>query len=323
MTHYAKQFIIRQRYLMIQDYKEQMPIKHIAIKYRTSRTTVYRWIWRYELEGKQGLLNKSNRPKKPHPNTLKDKIVKIIIRTRKRTKYGPRRIRLLLLKRHIRVSEYAIYKTIKRNGLILKPKNRKRKYRRVYIKEPGLDVQVDTKFLDTPPGKPYRYYQFTATDSATRMRILRIYDDRSVSNSVIFLREVVRRFPFRVIAVRTDNGTEFTNHPFHREHAFAKECARLGIKHILNRPAYPQGNGKCERSHRTDDEEFYRRYPAKDPREWQHRLPKWEYEYNYQRTHQALGDITPYQAWINYKKEKERTKEKEKNLNYGVNKSVT
>jgi hypothetical protein len=28
----------------------------------------------------------------------------------------------------------------------------------------------------------------------------------------------------------------------------------------------------------------------------------------------ALGDITPYQAWLNYKKERERTKEKEKNV---------
>lgn len=323
MTYSTKQFIIRQRYLMIQDYKEHIPITHIARKYRTSRTTVYRWIWRYELHGKQGLLDMSNRPKTPHPNTLSPKIVKIIVRTRKRTKYGPRRIKLLLLKRHIKVSEYAIYRTLKRNDLIIKHKNRKRKYKRVYIKEPGKDVQIDTKYLDTLPGKPYRYYQYTATDSATRMRVLRIYDELSAYNAVRFLKEVIKDLPFRVIAVRTDNGKEFTYGPFKKEHPFSLECARLGIRHILNRPAHPQSNGKCERSHRTDDEEFYRCYPVKDPKEWQYRLPKWEYEYNHQRTHQALGDITPYQAWINYKKEKERTKEKEKSYNSGVYASVT
>lgn len=303
MTHSTKQFIIRQRYLMIQDYKEHMPVIQIARKYRYSRTTVYRWIHRYWNEGKQGLLNRSNRPKSPHPNTLKDKVVKIIIRTRKRTKYGPKRIKLLLLKRRIKVSEYAIYRTLQRNNLILKPKNRKRKYKRVYIKDPGFDVQIDTKYLDTLPGKPYRYYQYTATDSATRMRILRIYDEKSAYNAVRFLKEVVKCFPFRVLAVRTDNGVEFTYGPFMKDHPFTLECVRLGIRHILNRPGYPQGNGKCERSHRTDEEEFYRRYPAKDPREWQYRLPKWQYEYNYQRPNQALGDFTPYQFYKKILKE--------------------
>lgn len=312
MTYSTKQFIIRQRFLMIQDYKEQMPVVHIARKYRTTRTTVYRWIWRYELEGKEGLLSRSNRPKSPHPNALSISKIRLIKRIRKRTKYGPRRIRLLMSRKGIKVSEYAIYRTLQRHNLIKKHKNRLRKYKRVYIKDPGLDVQIDTKFLDTLPGKPYRYYQYTATDSATRMRILRIYDDLSAYNATRFLKEVVKRLPFSVHAVRTDNGTEFTNRAFDREHAFTKECARLGIRHILNRPAYPQGNGKCERSHRTDDEEFYRRYRVKDPRQWQYRLPRWEYEYNYQRTHQALGDITPYQAWLNYKNSKD-----------GVNKNVT
>jgi len=302
MTYSTKLFYIRQRFLMIQDYKEHIPVTHIALKYKTSRTTVYRWIWRYELEGKQGLLNKSNRPKSPHPNTLPIKVTKAIIRLRKRTKYGPRRIRLRLLKRKFKVSEYAIYRTLQRNNLITKHKNRKRKYKRVYITEPGRDVQVDTKHLDTLPGKPYRYYQYTATDAATRIRVLRIYDELSAYNATRFLKEVVRRLPFKVLAVRTDNGLEFTHGPLRREHPFTLECARLNIKHILNRPGNPQSNGKCERSHRTDDEEFYRRYPVKDPKQWQYRLPKWEHEYNYQRTHQALGDITPYQAWLNYTK---------------------
>lgn len=188
MTYSTRQFIIRQRFLMVQDFKEHnTKVSHIAHKYRTSRTTVYRWLHRYMDEGKDGLLNKSNRPKRPHPRALKKQLVRLIIRIRKRTKYGPRRIRFILLKRHIKVSEYAIYKTIKRHGLVLKPKNRLRKYKRVYVKDPGFDVQVDTKHLDTLPGKPYRYYQYTATDSATRLRVIRIYDEKTVSNSIRFL----------------------------------------------------------------------------------------------------------------------------------------
>ena len=31
----------------------------------------------------------------------------------------------------------------------------------------------------------------------------------------------------------------------------------LGLTHYFNRPNYPQGNGRIERSFRTDEEEFY------------------------------------------------------------------
>ena len=316
MTYSTRQFMIRQRYLMIQDYKEQMPIVGIARKYRTSRTTVYRWIERYELEGKQGLVNRSNRPKSPHPNSLKPKVVKKIIRLRKRTKYGPKRLRYELLKRHIKVSEYAIYKTLVKYELI----NKRRKYRKkhkkpYYVPSPGY-LQIDTKHLDIRPGYPYRFYQYTAKDCYTRMRVIRVYDELSAQNSVKFLKEVVKSLPFRVIAVRTDNGVEFTYGPFKKDHPFHLECVRLGINHRLNRPSYPQANGRVERSHRTDEEEFYRVIPVKAPHEWIYKIHKWEHRYNYQRAHMALGMITPYQAWLNYKKEKERTKEKE-------NKNVT
>ena len=303
MTQYTRAWIIKQRFLMIKKYQSNMLVTQICKEHEVSRKTFYKWLNRYLLLGKEGLLDQSHRPKRPHPKALSISLVRLIKRIRKKTKYGPRRIKFILSKRHIKVSEYAIYKTIKRHGLILKPKNHRRKYKRVYVKEPGLDVQVDTKYLNTLPGKPYRYYQYTATDSATRMRILRIYDDRSIYYAVKFLNEVVKSFPFRVLAVRTDNGTEFTSGPFSKEHAFTKECVRLGIRHILNKPGYPQANGKCERSHRTDEEEFYRRFPVKDPKQWQYRLPKWEHEYNYQRPNQALGNLTPYQAWLKYKKE--------------------
>lgn len=304
MTQYTKAWIIKQRYLMIKKYESNMPVTQICKEHEISRKTFYKWLHRYYEYGKEGLLDQSHKPKRLHPKALKKQLVRLIKRIRKKTKYGPRRIQFMLSKRHIKVSEYAIYMTLKRNNLILKPKNRRRKYKRIYVKDPGLDVQIDTKYLDTPPGKPHRYYQYTATDSATRLRILRIYDDKSIYHAVMFLNEVVNKFPFRVQAVRTDNGTEFTSGPFCKEHAFSLECVRLGIRHILNRPGYPQANGKCERSHRTDDEEFYRRYPVKDPKEWQYRLPKWEHEYNYQRPHQALGDLTPYQ----YYKKLERSK---------------
>lgn len=304
MTYSTKQFFIRQRYLMIQDYKEHVKIARIARKYRTSRTTVYRWIHRYLQDGKDGLLDNSHKPKSPHPDALKPEVIEAILRLRKRTNYGPRRLKFYLAKKKIRVSEYAIYKTLVRNELIRKYRKHKHRHKKYYAPYPGHTVQIDTKHLDILPGYPYRFYQYTATDAFTRMRVIRVHDELSALNAAEFLKEVVKYLPFRVKTVRTDNGMEFTYGPFKKDHPFTLECARLNIKHHLNKPAHPESNGRVERSHRTDDEEFYRVNPVKNPQTWQLRIPSWEYRYNYQRPHSALGDLTPYQFYQQYLQKK-------------------
>jgi hypothetical protein len=92
----------------------------------------------------------------------------------------------------ITVSEYAIYKTIKQKGLIKKYRKKyKKKYKLYSMPYPGLRVQIDTKHLDIIPGKGKRYYQYTATDDCTRLRVISIYEDLSLSNSLQFLDEVI------------------------------------------------------------------------------------------------------------------------------------
>jgi hypothetical protein len=58
------------------------------------------------------------------------------------------------------------------------------------------------------------------------------------------------KFPFRIEAIQTD-GSEFQS-------AFHWHLADRGIRHIYIKPATPRLNGKVERSHRIDAEEFYR-----------------------------------------------------------------
>lgn len=311
MNYSIRQFIIKQRFLMVQDYKAHMRITDIAHKYRVSRKTVYRWLNRYNDFGKQGLLDRSHRPKSPHPKTIKPRIAKRIIKIRKTTKYGPIRIKSELAKVNIYVSHHGIYKVLVRENLIEKHKKSKRKHRKYYVKIPG-HLQVDTKHLDIVPGYPYRYYQYTAIDTYSRIRIIRVYDELSAYNSVKFLKEVVKKLPFRVLSVRTDNGVEFTYGPFKKDNPFSTQCARLDIKHYLNKPGHPESNGRVERSHRTDDEEFYRVNPVKHPKEWQFLISDWQYFYNYQRAHMALKGLTPYQYWLNY--QKQQTKEILKNV---------
>ena len=59
-----------------------------------------------------------------------------------------------------------------------------------------------------------------------------------------------------------------------------------GINHIYIKPATPRLNGKVERSHRIDDEEFYRMLKGvviDDTGLFNQRLKEWQDYYNYRK----------------------------------------
>ena len=95
--------------------------------------------------------------------------------------------------------------------------------------------------------------------------------------------------------VLTDNGRVFTGRfaqpPV--EVLFDRICRENGIDHILTQPGSPTTTGKIERFHRTLRIEFNTRQAFRNLKTAQEALDEWVTYYNTQRTHQALGDITP------------------------------
>lgn len=84
--------------------------------------------------------------------------------------------------------------------------------------------------------------------------------------------------------------------------AFQAAAAALHLPHYFNQPNYPQGNGRVERSFRTDEEEFYQveELPA-ELSGLEAALLRWNQVYKTVRPHQALGYKTPkqfYQDWL-------------------------
>ena len=61
-------------------------------------------------------------------------------------------------------------------------------------------------------------------------------------------------------------------------------------------PSSPQLNGKVERSHRSDQEEFYQLLTYKGDVDLQAKLEEWERFYNFGRPHGAFNGQTPYEA---------------------------
>ncbi len=100
-----------------------------------------------------------------------------------------------------------------------------------------------------------------------------MYDEHSTYSSEDFLRKLIRRFPFKICEVQTDNGTEFTNALLvtksQHKTLFEQALEEHGIKYHRIRIATPRHNGKVERQHRTDSERFYsslRMYNLEDGR---------------------------------------------------------
>jgi transposase InsO family protein len=152
---------------------------------------------------------------------------------------------------------------------------------------------LDSKQVTLGVGKVV--FQFGAVDCFTRKRVVALAPRLTSQQGATFLRRVIKEFPFSVSAIQSDGGSEFLG-------AFGPAVEELKLLHYFNRPNYPQGNGRVERSFRTDEEEFYQveELPAELGR-LEAALQAWNHVYETVRPHQALDYETPeqfYQNWL-------------------------
>lgn len=266
-----------------------------------SQRSIERWLAEYRKYGEVGLEPKSTRPKS-YPRETPIRIKERVIELRKETNRCALKLKWRLSKEGIALHRNTIQKIIKKEGLVRKYRIRKLKYK--YVRIPlskGELIEIDVKYVpETIENK--RYYQFTAIDCASRWRYLKIYDDHSNFHSIRFLEELIRIAPFRIRAIKTDNGSNFTNRytgyrkssdPFNpRPHDLDILCQRYNIIHYLIDPGKPAQNGKVERSHRTDQETFYDRNKFKTLKELETKIRIWNEEYNNDE-HCSLDGKTP------------------------------
>jgi transposase InsO family protein len=104
--------------------------------------------------------------------------------------------------------------------------------------------------------------------------------------SLEFFNEVKRAFPFPIRRWQSDNGAEF---PL----MFSLTVQEAGIQYRYITPRRPEQNGKVERSHRTDQEEFWSRHTFVDFEAAVPARAAWERHYNYDRFSLALQGRTP------------------------------
>lgn len=269
-----------------------------------SRQSFYKWKRRHDKDGDAGLCD---RPRTPHrsPRSTPREVASKILYLRQNYHFGPGKISDYLKRFHgVFVAKATVHRILGKHGMERLPANQKyrqhtKRWKRYEKQQPGHRLQMDVKFLERIPGTRKRLYQFTAIDDCTRIRVLKIYDACNQSNAIRFADEVIRRLPFRILVIQTDNGAEFQS-------KFHWHLEELDIRHVYIRPRTPRLNGKVERSHRVDAQEFYQLLDkngiSDDIRLFNEKLREWENYYNYHRPHGGLNGQTPYERLLAKKK---------------------
>lgn len=296
---------VRQRLFLMREVKK-MGVAQACERMGKHRSYFYYWSSRYQKGGWRALADQSRRPKNM-PRLTAPELEAVVVRMRKRTHYGKERLHDELKDRGIIIPVSTIGKILDRKNLLVRQRTyqTEKKHTRVYnLLWPGQRVQMDIKYVPSeivPIGR--RYYQYTVTDECTRMRYLAWHDSIWTLNVVQTLKEAQAFFGFKIDCVQTDNGIEFTfdytaqltaKHKDPKEHPLDQYCQAVKIQHKLIPPGEKELQGKVERSHRTDDEEFYRRIKGRlNLIELRKKGKRWLMFYNFKRRHSGIGKKRP------------------------------
>ncbi len=271
------------------EYSFKYGVTKAAIRYKTNRQYVYRWRKRYD-GTLNSLADKSHRPHS-HPNQHTLEELKLISDMRKRnTNAGLVVFWVKLRQRGYTRSITGLYRVLqKQNQMAVKPPNPKyipKPYEQMLY--PGQRVQIDVKVVPTAcivgDAKGEQFYQYTAIDEYSRFRYLEAFKEQSTYSSAVFLDHLIKRFPFKIECIQTDNGFEFTKAHANTQKPkltiFEKRLAAYGIQHKKIKVYTPRHNGKVERSHRKDNEYFYATHKFYSFDDFAKQLKVHNYKYN-------------------------------------------
>ncbi len=248
------------------EYSLKNGVTKAAIRYKVNRQYIYRWLKRYD-GTLQSLADKSHRPHH-HPNEHTIEELKLISDMRKRNiNAGLVVFWVKLRQRGYSRSVTGLYRVLRRQGqMAIKPPNPKyipKPYEKMFY--PGQRVQIDVKVVPTAcivgDAQGEKFYQYTAIDEYSRFRYLEAFKEQSSYSSAVFVEHLLKKFPFKVECIQTDNGQEFTKTYGKAKKSkptmFENTLKQHGINHKLIKVYTPRHNGKVERSHRKDNEYFY------------------------------------------------------------------
>lgn len=275
-----------------QDHRD---ILWVAKRTKCTERTLWRWLAQYN-GSLESLENASSRPHSPHPNahTIEERqeIVEFFDKnpdisyteafSRLRAEYAYKR------------TYFGFWRYVRKLGIRQKIVEECEQYKPQPYNTPimfGQKWQMDVKHVpvDCYTGnytcrQDRKFFQYTMIDEATRERFLFAYHEIGSQQTVDFVKRAIVYFGYIPLKIQTDNGTEFTGQKtrsIHKlTHALDELLQKINIEHQLIRPYTPRHNGKVERSHRSDNENFYKNLKFSKLSELRDKMKEWNIRYN-------------------------------------------
>jgi len=310
------------RKILVKDYQETGSYSQTAKNFATHRRIVRKWVLRYQEQGGSGLESLPPIPKS-QPTRLDPQLERLILRLRDCSGFGPKRLHYWLKRNlQIEIATSTIAKYLHKHKRTKKHLKRGAARNFDWKSLPLFSaLQVDTKeIMDTNTftqeekwlykrlGLPL--YQFTAIFPRTRARFISFSFQNTKRASLNFLEYVFSHLeshgaPFEeTIYLQTDWGAEYGGFQTKSVKRYDQGLNQLNLRRtplftrLHTRKGKPEDNGFVERSHRTDDEEFYRleKKGFQNLKDFMLKASEWIYYYNYDRSHDGLGGKSPAEA---------------------------
>lgn len=273
-------------------------------------------ILRKQQEG--SLLDRSHTPHHQPTRTSRE-IEERVVEVKNKTRLGPERLSRYLAKyERITVPPGTIRHILRRNKKNLVYQNLshrthrgKREFVDWYAAKPFEIVQMDVKFVRDQKAltraqiihlDAYEIpnYQWGALDVASRFKLIGYSREKSWTNGLCWYLWVISWLRSHgvtcEIVFTVDNGEEFGGKSWFKVQELRKLIRGFGCRLIQNHKAHPEENAHLERSHRTDDEEFYitRVLSIKSEEDLVQEAFNYIYYYNAVREHSSLNWQTPW-----------------------------
>ncbi len=243
----------RERLSWMDCYRECSNVSLVCRKFGIARKSFYRWRKRYNPWDLTSLESFSRRPKHSPRKTTWDVERQVLEMKRTHPRWGKEKLALYLqIKKDISLSGKTVWKILSRHKLAVRYKTMKRKTSKprvnwAEIHSPGDLAELDTKFINL---QGRHVYQYTLIDVTSRWRYCEIYPVLNGETTVQFLEKAFINSPIKIRTIQTDNGHEF-------QRVVTVWLKKNNIRHLYTHKGRPIENSYVERSHRTDEEEFY------------------------------------------------------------------
>ena len=291
--------VLDERTSFIVDWQRgELSVAELCRWYGVSETTGHETIGRFKAAGWDGLKGRSRAPHH-HPNEVPAARASAVLELRRQhPSWGPKKLRAWLAAKHpdeAWPAQSTIGVLLDRAGLVVRRKLRRRAAPQAGPLSPARlpnDVWgVDFKgWFRTGDGA--RCDPLSLSDLCSRY-VLRLQALARTDAAHVWpvFDAAFREFGLPLV-MRSDNGAPFASVGLAGLSPLAIRLIKAGVKPERIAPGKPQQNGRHERMHRTLKAETAAP-PAADLRRQQRRFDRFRQEFNEERPHEALGQVTP------------------------------